>query len=330
MSDVAVSEGQKALHAVTLSGSTLQAATVQLSLTNGTATGGADFSTMIEYSDDAGATYKPAASGGTATINAGVTSFLVRITTFADALVEPTEKYNLYVTPLTNIGTVQRDGIGSILDAIGLTPPLVVPGTWVVIGSSTAAGGGATAGQAWAARLQADVSARGVMVTNLAMGGTTTYEGLPVSAVPVPGRPLPLGATNIDAALSFSPELVFAAYPTNDTAFGYSVNETVTNLLAIRAFAQARGAPVIVLSTQPRNLPDTQRALLAQIDAELAPVVGPCFVDVRGALAAANGSINPLYDAGDGVHVNDAGHAVIFAKVKAVLDGGACVRATPP
>jgi acyl-CoA thioesterase I len=189
---------------------------------------------------------------------------------------------------------------------------------------------GATTGQGWVARLQTDVSPRGVLVTNLAVGGTTTYVGLPSSSVPVSGRPLPNGSINIDAALAHSPKLVLVAYPTNDTEQGYSVSETVTNLLAIRTYARARGVAVMVQGTQPRNLTDAQRALLPQIDTQLATAVGPCFVDVRSLLASADGRINPIYDSGDGVHVNNAGHAVIFNRVKAVLDAGTCVRATSP
>ena len=93
---------------------------------------------------------------------------------------------------------------------------------------------------------------------------------------------------------------------------------------------ETRGTPVIVLGTQPRNLSDAQRALLPQIDAQLANAVGPCFVDVRSILASTDGRINPIYDSGDGVHLNDAGHAVIFNRVKAVLEAEACVRANSP
>jgi lysophospholipase L1-like esterase len=150
---------------------------------------------------------------------------------------------------------------------------------------------------------------------------------MPSSYVPPSGRPLPDGSINIDAATAFSPKLILVAYPTNDTANGYSVSETVTNLLTIRSYAQAKGVSVVVEGTQPRDLPDAQRALLPQIDEQLAAAIGPCFVNVRSLLASADGRINPIYDSGDGVHPNDAGHQVIFAQVKALLDAGACVLA---
>jgi lysophospholipase L1-like esterase len=54
--------------------------------------------------------------------------------------------------------------------------------------------------------------------------------------------------------------------------------------------------------------------------------VAPCFVALREALAGADGKLAPQYDSGDGVHPNDAGHALIYNKVKGVLDAGECVR----
>jgi lysophospholipase L1-like esterase len=219
------------------------------------------------------------------------------------------------------------DGAG---EAVAALPPVVAPGTWVVMGSSSAAGAGATEpGRSWVARLQADYAARSVSVANLAKGGTTTYAGLPAASRQVPGRPPPDPDGNVDAALARAPKLLLVSYPTNDTALGYSVEETVSNLLAIRAAAVAGGAGVIVLSTQPRAMITSELARLPQIDARLAQAVGPCFVAVREALATPSGQIDERYSAGDGVHVNDAGHALILERVRAVIDGGQCVRLAP-
>ncbi|MFO1297377.1 MAG: SGNH/GDSL hydrolase family protein [Rubrivivax sp.] len=176
------------------------------------------------------------------------------------------------------------------------------------------------------ARMQAGIAGLGVTVRNLAIGGTTTYDGLATGTPLVAGRPAPNTGGNVTAALAYAPKLIIVAYPTNDTANGYSVAEQVQNILAIRATAAANGAAVLVQGTQPRNLSDAQRALLAQVDASLASSIGACFVEVRSAVAAADGRIAAAYDAGDGVHLNDAGHALIYARIKAVLDGGNCVK----
>jgi len=68
-------------------------------------------------------------------------------------------------------------------------------------------------------------------------------------------------------------------------------------------------------------------ATFTAIDLRLADFFGPCFVEVRKALALANDTLNPIYDSGDGTHLNDAGHRVIFDRVRAVIDSGQCVRA---
>lgn len=204
--------------------------------------------------------------------------------------------------------------------------PQVGAGTWVVMGSSTAAGSGAPQDKGWAALLQSAYGARGAQVANIARGGSVTYEGLGASAAPVAGRPAPDPAANIDQALARRPVLLIVSYPTNDTALGYSADETVNNLLAIRAQAQAAGVPVIVTSTQPRALSDAQLTQLRAIDQRLAAGIGACFVEVRAALAGADGRLAPGYDSGDGVHPNEAGHAVIAAQVTELIKKEQCVR----
>ncbi len=202
----------------------------------------------------------------------------------------------------------------------------VNPGLWVVIGSSTAAGAGAPAGKGWVALVAEAYAARGAQVVNIAKGGTVTYEGLSASAPRVQGRPAPDPAINIDQALSRKPVLLVVSYPTNDTALGYSVDETVNNLLAIRAQALAAGVPVVVTSSQPRQLSAAQLAQMRTLDERMAANVGGCFVAVRYSLAGADGGLAPEYDSGDGVHPNEAGHALIAARITELIRGGECIR----
>lgn len=204
--------------------------------------------------------------------------------------------------------------------------PSVVPGRWVVMGSSSAYGAGASAGQGWAAQLQSNWQASAVEMRNLAKPGSVTYQGLAVSAVAVPGRPLPDAAHNIDAALALKPSLLLVSYPTNDTALGYSVDETVRNVLAIRAKAQSQDVPVMVLSTQPRAMSAELLQRLDAVNTLLLKEVQDCFVPVHAALAGVNGLLAPAYDSGDGVHPNNAGHALIFQHIHNVLTAGRCVR----
>jgi lysophospholipase L1-like esterase len=202
----------------------------------------------------------------------------------------------------------------------------VPAGTWVVMGSSTAAGNGATAGKRWSDLLQDSLGNRGVNFANIAKGGTVTYHGLSITAPLVPNRPAPDPAINIDQALSRNPAVLLVAYPTNDTANGYAVSEAVNNILTIRGAALEKKIPVLVLSTQPRNLPAAQLAQLQQIDTQLATAVGACFVNVHGLLAGPDDHIAAAYDAGDGIHPNDAGHRVIADAILKVVNGASCIK----
>jgi lysophospholipase L1-like esterase len=148
------------------------------------------------------------------------------------------------------------------------------------------------------------------------------------SAAPVAGRPQPDPTANIDQALARKPVLLIVSYPTNDTALGYSADETVNNLLAIRAQALAAGVPVLLLSTQPRNLNEAQLAQLRTIDTRLAASVGACFVELRAALAGADGRLAAGFDSGDGVHPNEAGHGVIATRIREYVDSSKCIRIT--
>jgi lysophospholipase L1-like esterase len=209
--------------------------------------------------------------------------------------------------------------------------PVVAPGTWVVMGSSSAAGQGATAGQSWAVTLAAAHAGRGVTLRNIARGGTLTPMARPAAAPAPADRPAPDAAVNVDTALAPRPALLLLSFPTNDTAAGYPADETVGHLRVIRQAAAAAQVPVLVLGTQPRDaFTTTQRATLAEIDRQLAAATGPCFVPLFEALADAQGAIRPEFAAGDGIHLNDAGHAVVRQRVQAVLDGGRCVRLSAP
>src|SRR2546423_811720 len=88
--------------------------------------------------------------------------------------------------------------------------------------------------------------------------------------------------------------------------------------------ARARATP------GPDPGPPPPAPLLPQIDAQFPQATAPCFVALREALAGPSGALDTRYDSGDGVHPNDAGHAVIHARVRELIDGGRCVDATRP
>jgi lysophospholipase L1-like esterase len=130
----------------------------------------------------------------------------------------------------------------------------------------------------------------------------------------------------MDAALSHRPRVVILAYPTNDTAQGYAVEETVRNLLDMRAMALERGAQVIVLSTQPRNLDVEKRRKLLEINARLQSVVTKCFVNVHSPLADKEDLLARIYNSGDGVHPSAQGHVLISTLIGWLIDTNTCTR----
>lgn len=204
---------------------------------------------------------------------------------------------------------------------------IVAPGVWVVLGSSTAAGVGAPAGQGWVASLADQVLTSGVAVKNLARSGLLSSQALPTgSAVPA-GRPPPDPAVNVDAALAEVPTLLLLAFPSNDTVAGVPASQTVAAWRTIAAHAAAAGgASTLVLGTQPRaGLSASQQAAQRDIDEAAAAAFGACFVPLQESLAGPDGALAPAFDAGDGVHLNGDGHARVHARVAEVLASGRCV-----
>lgn len=205
--------------------------------------------------------------------------------------------------------------------------PLVAPGTWVVLGSSTAAGIGAPAGDGWASLLAAQVQPLGVRVVNLARPGLTSRQALPTATERPAGTPAPDPAVNIDRALVERPRLVLIAFPSNDAVAGIPAADTVAAWRLMQSRAQSAGAATLVLSTQPRAaLTLAQQAALVATDAAAAAHFGPCFVPLREALAGPEGGPAPTYSAGDGVHLSAVGHRLVLDRVAAALAAGACVR----
>jgi chitodextrinase/lysophospholipase L1-like esterase/pimeloyl-ACP methyl ester carboxylesterase len=193
----------------------------------------------------------------------------------------------------------------------------------VVLGSSTAAGTGVSAqDSAWVDRLDHWIgeSNSDYTLTNLAVGGFTTYHIRP------DGSDNGLNPSvdtdhNITKALSLNPDYIIINLPSNNAASEIPVDTTMEHYREIKALADQAGIKTFIITPQPRNFgPSSNKRviLMEELDSVRAGF-GSYVIDVFDSLADNNAMIEPALDTGDGVHLNDNGHAYIFSEVKAKL-----------
>ncbi|MDP1678091.1 MAG: SGNH/GDSL hydrolase family protein [Bacteroidota bacterium] len=189
----------------------------------------------------------------------------------------------------------------------------------VVLGSSTSAGTGATtADSSWVGRFKNYVKKQdsSAFVINLAVGGYTTYDLMPSSFIPPAGRPAPKANNNVTYALTYKPDAIVINLPSNDVAYGYSIAEQLSNYNTILA-GVPKSIYVWVTTTQPRNLDATGRTnLMAMRDSTYARFKTNTL-DFWTTIANNDGTINSLYGSGDGIHLNNVGHRVIYERAVA-------------
>lgn len=221
-------------------------------------------------------------------------------------------------------------GSGAADGTSSSSAPLVTPGSWVVLGSSTAAGVGAPPGQGWAAQLAAQLAPAGVRIHNLARKGLLSSEVLPRQVTLDSGLPAPMAEVDADTALALTPTLMLLSFPSNDAAAGVPPADTVTAWQQVAAVAKRQDVATLVLGMQPRpGFTAKQRALQEQTETAALAAFGPCYVTLYDALAAPGGTLAREYRAADGDHLNAAGHALVHARVAAALASGRCVRLAP-
>jgi lysophospholipase L1-like esterase len=195
----------------------------------------------------------------------------------------------------------------------------------VVMGSSTAAGTGASSyANSWVARLDAYYHQNvtdnlDTTVTNIALGGTVTYNDLQNGLAPVPGRPYPPDPNrNVDKALSYFPDVVIINLPTNDIASAYSKTEFMFNLRQMYTKIVNANVRCYITTTQPRNLSVDQRQQLRDLVDSIKNAFGIYSIDFWTDIVTTDGSNQIRYavSAGDSIHVNDAGHNFLFIRVR--------------
>lgn len=190
----------------------------------------------------------------------------------------------------------------------------------VVLGSSTAYGDGASPGKSWVAlfteylkNINPDYD-----VDNIAVPGTTTYAAQADNYIPPQGRPLPLPGHNITTAIQLKADAIIINYPTNDAANNFSLSEQGKNFKRITDKAKKNNIAVWVATPQPRNnFNKKQVASQAKLFNGIQSYYGGYSIDFHTCLASAKDSILFQYDSGDGIHLNDAGHEILFQRVVA-------------
>jgi lysophospholipase L1-like esterase len=222
------------------------------------------------------------------------------------------------------------------LTACGGGSPAVAPAfgdesasfSLAIIGSSTAAGEGASRPErAWVAQLAKALAAEtSFRVSNLAVEGYTTSDLLPGSE----------SSGNIDDAIDGQPNLILVALAgSNDIAAGTSSSEFLSRLSRLRDRAEAAAIPTFFVSTAPKDLSDVERQRLAdwasamaqrfeQCWVPAAATYSPCFADVFDGLADPELELAGKFDSGDGIHLNDAGHAVVFRAAEPIVQQYEC------
>ena len=197
-----------------------------------------------------------------------------------------------------------------------------------ILGSSTAAGTGAfPSDSSWVNRLQANFrknTTDGIdtSIDNRAVGGYVTYKSLPTGYPTPSDRPLPDPSANVTYVLNSSPrpDVVIINYPTNDIVNGYAPKEMMDNLRLMFQQFNANGITCYITTSQPRNTAtDAQRTMLRQLVDSIKLNFGNYAVNFWDDIVTSDGlnMIRPEVDAGDGTHVNNLGHRLLFQRVAA-------------
>ncbi|MFC1733411.1 SGNH/GDSL hydrolase family protein, partial [candidate division KSB1 bacterium] len=188
----------------------------------------------------------------------------------------------------------------------------------VILGSSTAVGKGASnPDSSWVGRYRNHLLLINNFnkVINLAVNGYTTYELMPDGHTPPASRPLPDTAHNISAAISLDPDAIIINLPSNDIAKGYSILEQLINFDTILNYAHRVGVQVWVCTPQPRYMISSQIRKQKLVMEAFFSRYREYTIDFWEEISATSGHIKDIYNYGDGTHLNDTGHAILFNRV---------------
>ncbi len=204
--------------------------------------------------------------------------------------------------------------LGALSIPVGATkapaPEESTPLRIAVLGDSLAAGYGLGAAEAFPARLERALRARGwnVRVINAGVSGDTTAGG----------------RARLDWTLAESPDLMIVELGGNDALRGLAPDSTAANLDAILTRLKERGVqPILAGMRAPRNLGQDYYTKFDALFPRLAGKHGvplyPFFLEgVAG---------DPALNLGDGIHPNAKGVEVIVEGILPLVEGTlACLQ----
>ncbi len=204
----------------------------------------------------------------------------------------------------------------------------------VIVGSSTAYGTGANPiDSSWAKKFTSYLLLQNpqIQVINIATPGLTSYDVSATGTI----IPAPFSVDtmrNITKALSLNPDAIILNLPSNDVARGIPTNNIHQNFINITTLANNQNIPVWVSTTQPRDgLSPSENILQMDLRDWINTTYGNKAVDFWTGIANADGTINSFYSAGDGVHLNNYGHHILFTRMAAEKIGDTiCIRNNIP
>ncbi|MBL4709321.1 MAG: T9SS type A sorting domain-containing protein [Flavobacteriales bacterium] len=189
----------------------------------------------------------------------------------------------------------------------------------VVLGSSTAAGAGPSSqDSSWVNRYRKHIQTINIQnqVSNLGVGGTTTYNIMPDWYTSPTGKPSRDSTKNISEAIRLGADAIIVNMPSNDAARGYTALEQMNNFQLLKAVADSFNIKIWVCTTQPRNGFNSIRQQI-QLDTRdsIIAFFGINSIEFWSGFANATNGIDTLYDSGDGVHMNDTAHGILCKRV---------------
>lgn len=189
---------------------------------------------------------------------------------------------------------------------------------FVIIGSSTAEGAKASSiDSSWVGRLNShlkDLNENNEL-HNLAKSGYTTYH-LISENIKRAKRPKSDTLRNVDYALSFNPTHIIINLPSNDAAYNYTVDEQLINFESMIQTCRKKNVKVFLCSAQPRNFKEPEKiSNQLKLNLFLENKYSDIYIDFWTNIAHLDGTILKELNSGDGIHLNDKGHKILFDQV---------------